>query len=425
MLTITTRSLSLLCIALAVALASAPAAAQPRVTVISQWAAGAEGDAMNAFGDLVTKSGATWQHNPVPGFTTDMMNKLRADIIAGKPPAASQLKGPEIQAWSQIAPTVSMSDLVASSDYEKVISPELANLHKVKGQWVALPLQVHRLNTLYASKRAMEKIGVTTLPKNWDEFNTMAKRMKDAGITPVAHGGLPWTDTLYFDLTLIGISVDAYRNAIMKLDDKALRGPEVLAAFRQLRQLSEWMNPASAGQHWSVFIPGLMKGEYGFLMMGGWASGVFKRGKFEEGKDYVCGPTPSSSSKPVFDLNADGMIFWDTKNADLLAGQKITAQVAMGKDFNRIFSQIQGSIPARTDIDLSDAAFQDCQRDASANLAAAIAANQVVLSLSQNMAHNSSITASLRDVITEYVHNKSIAPEEGQKRLAAAAAAAR
>jgi glucose/mannose transport system substrate-binding protein len=160
-------------------------------------------------------------------------------------------------------------------------------------------------------------------------------------------------------------------------------------------------------------------------MMGGWASGVFKRGKFEEGKDYLCGPSPSNSPKPVFDLNADGMIFWDTKNADLLAGQKITAQVAMGKDFNRIFSQIQGSIPARTDIDLSDVAFQPCQRDASKNLAEAIAANQVVLSLSQNMAHNNTITAALRDVLTEFVHNKSITPEAAQKRLADAAASVR
>ena len=97
----------------------------------------------------------------------------------------------------------------------------------------------------------------------------------------------------------------------------------------------------------------------------------------------------------------------------------------MGKDFNRIFSQIQGSIPARTDIDLSDAGFQDCQRDASKNLAAAIAANQVLLSLSNNMAQTNAITAALRDVVTEYVHNKSISPEEGQKRLADAAAAAR
>src|SRR5450759_2943358 len=125
----------------AVFMAVGTAAAEPRFSVISLWSGGAEGDAMNAFGDLVTKAGAKWEHNPVSGFTTEMMNKLRADIIAGKPPAASQLKGPEIQAWSQIAPTVNMDALVAAAGYEKVVSPDLARLHKVQGHWVSLPLQ--------------------------------------------------------------------------------------------------------------------------------------------------------------------------------------------------------------------------------------------------------------------------------------------
>lgn len=415
------KSLLAIGAAMALALSMTPVRAQPRITVISQWSAGAEGDAMNAFGALVTKGGAKWEHSPVSGFTTEMMNKLRADIIAGKPPAASQLKGPEIQAWSKIAPTVNMDAIVAAEGYEKVISPDLARLHKVDGKWVSLPLQVYRVNTLYASKRAMDRIGATALPKTWDEFNAMAKKMAAAGITPVAHGGLAWADMMYFDLSLIGVSPDAYRRAIMNLDDKALRGPEVLAGFRQLRQLTEWMSPANAGQHWSVFIPPLMKGEYGFLMMGGWASGVLKRGKFEEGKDYLCGNTPSGVTRPVFDLNADGLIFWETKNADLLAGQKIAAQVAMSKEFNRTFTQINGSIPVRTDIELTGPEYQDCQRDAAATLSGAVAANQVVLSLAHNMAQDNATTAALRDVLTEFVHNKSITPEEGQKRLADAA----
>ena len=226
---------------------------------------------------------------------------------------------------------------------------------------------------------------------------------------------------MYFELSLAGISADAYRKAIMELDDKALRGPEVLAAFKQLRQLTKWMSPSNAGQHWSVFLPALMKGEYGFLMMGGWASGVLKKGNFEEGKDFLCGATPNNTGKPVFDMNADGMIFWDTKNADLLAGQKATAQVAMSKEFAKTFTQINGSIPVRTDIDLSDAGFQDCQRDAAKNLAGAIQANQAIMSLGHNMAQTSPVTAALRDVLTEYVHNDKITPEEAQKRLADAA----
>jgi glucose/mannose transport system substrate-binding protein len=350
-----------------------------------------------------------------------MMNKLRADIIAGHPPAVSQLKGPEIKAWSAIAPTINLDSVVAEAGYEKMISADLAKIHKPGGHWIALPLQVYRANTLYASRKAMDKIGATALPKSWDEFNAMSKKMADAGITPVAHGGLAWADTALFDVVLAGISPAVYKKAIMELDDKALRGPEVLAAFTQLRQMTKWMSPSNAGQHWSVFLPALMKGEYGFLIMGSWASGVMKRGQFEEGKDFLCGMAPSNDGKPVFDMNADGLIFWDTKNPDYAEGQKITAKVAMGTEFAKIFTQINGSLPVRSDIDLSDAAYQDCQREAAKNLSGAIAANQVVMSLGHNMAQTSPVTAALRDVITEFVHNDSITSEVGQKRLADAA----
>jgi glucose/mannose transport system substrate-binding protein len=376
---------------------------------------------MEAFGELVEKSGAKWEHSPVSGFTTDMLNKLRADIIAGTPPAASQMKGPEIKAWSAIADTVNMNEVVAATDYAENISADLAKIHQQNGNWIAIPLHIYRVNSLYTSKKAMDRIGATAPPKTWDEFNALAARMAETGITPVAHGGLSWTDTMLFEIVLAGISVDTYRRAIMKLDDQVLRGPEILAAFYQLRQLTRWMDPANAGQHWSVFLPPMMRGEYGFMLTGGWASGVLKRGQFEEGKDFLCSPAPNNTSKPVFDMNADGLIFWDTKNADYLAGQKITAQVAMSKEFNRIFTQINGSIPVRADVDLSGSNFQDCQRDAAENLRGAIAVDQVVMSLGHNMAQSTPVTAALRDVLTEFVHNKDITPEEAQEFLADAA----
>jgi len=100
--------------------------AKPKVTVISQWSAGSDGAAISALGKVFEQEGGLWQHSPVPGFTTEMMNKLRAQILAGDPPAASQLKGPEIAAWSQIAPTVDLDAVVAAAGYEAVEGPEQA-----------------------------------------------------------------------------------------------------------------------------------------------------------------------------------------------------------------------------------------------------------------------------------------------------------
>ena len=206
---------------------------KPRVTVISQWSAGSDGAAISAFGKLFEERGGTWQHNPVPGFTTDMMNKLRAEIMSGDPPAASQLKGPEIAAWSKIAPTNDLDSLVAAANYEAFVAPELARLHKPAGHWIALPLQLYRINTLFASKKAMDKVGATALPKTWAEFNTLSDKMKAAGIVPLANGGIRWDDGMKWEIALNGISPAAYRKAVMELDADTLKGPEVLVPLHR------------------------------------------------------------------------------------------------------------------------------------------------------------------------------------------------
>jgi glucose/mannose transport system substrate-binding protein len=399
-------------------------APRPRVTVITQWSAGSDGAAITRLGEVFAAEGGTWEHNPVPGFTTEMMNKLRADILAGNPPAASQLKGPEIAAWSRIAPTVDLTPLVAAAGYERVVAPDLARLHKPQGPWIALPFQVYRTNTLFASRRAMERVGATALPRSWAEFNDIAARMKAAGIMPLANGGLRWDDGQKFECALAGISAGAYRRAIMQLDDSALRGPEVLAAFRQLRLFSEWMDGGASSQHYSTFVPRFVRGEMGMLMSGGWAQGVIRHAGFSDA-DYLVGPAPSDDGRPCFVLNADAFIFWRRREPEFQAGQTLMANLIMSSDVQRMYSQITGSIPARTDMDLSGAGWTDGQREASASLAAAVQAGRSVLSLAHNMAQTNQMTAAMIDVLTEFVHDRSVRPEQGQMRLAEAVEAAR
>ena len=86
---------------------------------------------------------------------------------------------------------------------------------------------------------------------------------------------------------------------------------------------------------------------------------------------------------------------------------------------------ITGSVPARTDIDLTDPVFSNQQRATAAAMKSAMAADQVVLSLAHNMAQPSQITAALLDVLTEFMHDQDITPKQGQARFADAAAAAR
>ncbi len=318
---------------------------KPRLTAISQWSGGSDGAAITALGKKFEERGGVWQHSPVPGFTTDMMNKLRAQIMAGDPPSCSQLKGPEIAAWSKIAPTVNLDATVAAAGYEKVVAPDLAKLHKPGGKWAALPLQVYRTNTLFISKRAMDKARADKIPTNWAEFNALGEKMKAGGVTyPIANGGTRADDGQKFEAVLAGISPAAYRASMMELNEKALTGPEMRATFAQLRKIADWMDPNTAAQHYSVFLPKFVSGDMGMMIQGGWAQGVLLSAGFKL-DDFIIAPGPTDNGKPVFVLNADAFIFWQRKEADLQAGQKLMAELVMMPEIQTMYSQITGSIP--------------------------------------------------------------------------------
>ncbi len=397
----------------------APSGVKPRVTVITQWSAGSDGAAISALGKVFEEHGGIWQHNPVPGFTTEMMNKLRAQILAGDPPAISQLKGPEIAAWSKIAPTVDITPWVQAAGYAAKVPAELGKTCQPGGHWIALPLQIYRINTLFMSTKGMQRAGVSKAPSSWAEFNEAAAKMKAAGMIPLANGGARWDDGMKFEIALAGISPEVYRRALMQLDTGALRGKEVLAAFEQLRKLASWMSPSIAAQGWQVNVPAFMKGDMGMVLMGGWAQGNLMRAGATEA-DFSSGPAPQESGPPCFDLNANSFMFWQQKAADLKAGQKLFAEVVMMPGTQEMYSKITGSIPARTDVDLSAKGFTDGQRDAAQNLRAAIEQKRVVLSLAHNMAQPNQITAAMIDVLTEFVHDSAIPAAEGQKRLVSA-----
>jgi glucose/mannose transport system substrate-binding protein len=92
----------------------------------------------------------------------------------------------------------------------------------------------------------------------------------------------------------------------------------------------------------------------------------------------------------------------------------------MQKDVQEKYSQTTGSIPVRTDVDLSGPAWSDGQRDAAAALIEAFKNKRVLLSLAHNMAQPNQISAAMIDVITEFIHNDKVSPEQAVTRLAQA-----
>jgi hypothetical protein len=74
------------------------------------------------------------------------------------------------------------TSLVAAAEgWDKVVAPELLPVMKPTGNWVAAPMNIHRINWLWGSTKAMKKAGIAELPKTWAEFNADCDKVVAAG----------------------------------------------------------------------------------------------------------------------------------------------------------------------------------------------------------------------------------------------------
>lgn len=394
------------------------AAAEPKTNMLHQWSEGSDAAAIAKLGEMFTAAGGRWEQTSIAGHTANTLAKLRADVVAGNAPPAVQLKGPEIAEWNATGMTANLDDLAAAEGWDKVVAPELLPVMKPTGHWVAAPMNIHRINWIWGSTKAMEKAGIKELPKTWAEFNADCDKAVAAGLKCIAHFSADWTDSTTFEVVVYGQSIDLFRKAFVEGDLAAMRSPEMVKAFEQMRlMVSKYMDPGIAGRDYNTMVSMIAKGEAAFMIMGDWQIGVFTGAGLKTPADYVCGQAPTDWSKPGFILNSDSVVFFKQTDPDFVSGQKLLAQLILSPKFQTVFNQAKGSIPARLDVDLSQG-FNPCQQLAQKDLAASIAGKTLVRSFAHNMTILQKYRGAAMDVITTFVNNPKMTPKEGANAMA-------
>ena len=399
-------------------LAATAAVAEPKTNLLHQWADGSDAAAIAKLGEMYTAAGGTWQQTPISGHTANTLAKLRADVVSGNAPPAVQLKGPEIAEWNATGKTANIDALAKSEGWDKVVAPELSSVMKPKGAWVATPMNIHRVNWMWASKKAMDKAGVAALPKTWAEFNAACEKMVKAGLVCIAHGSADWTDATTFDTIVYGQDIDLYRKALVQADVKALGSDGMVKVFEQYRKMIKWMDPGIAGRTWDAALNMMATGKAGFFFMGDWSIGTLNAGGFKEGTDYLCTRAPVDwGDKPGYILNSDSVVFFQQKDKDYIDGQNLLAKTIMSPQFQTIFNQAKGSIPARMDVDLSKG-FNPCQQLSQKDLQASIAAGTLVRSMAHNMTVLQKYRGAMMEVVTEFVNTPGMSAKDAAKQMA-------
>ena len=404
-------------IGLACALACVGAQAG-EVEVLHWWTSGGEAKAAGALKATMQSKGHTWKDFAVAGGGGDSaMTVLKSRVVSGNAPAAAQIKGPSIQEWAREGVLANIDGVAKAEKWDELLPKAVSDVMKYKGSYVAVPVNVHRVNWLWANPEAFKKAGAK-MPTTWDEFFTAAEALKKAGIIPVAHGGQNWQDFTTFESVALGVGgADFYKKALVQLDAATLSGPTMEKVLSTFKRVKDYTDKNANGRDWNLATAMVIKGEAGMQLMGDWAKGEFVAAGKVPGKDFVCVAAPGTAQ--AFTFNIDSFAMFKIKNEANVKAQNDLAAAIMAPEFQEVFNLNKGSIPVRLGMKMDK--FDDCAKLSAKDFVDDAKSGTLVPSIAHGMAVPSATEGAIKDVVSQFWNSDKMSAKDAQAKLVAAA----
>jgi len=410
------RNLKLGLMASSMALAFSVQAAE--VEVLHYWTSGGEAKAAAELKKMMEGKGNKWKDFAVAGGGGEnAMTALKTRVVSGNPPAAAQIKGPSIQEWGDEGVLGSIDAVAKKEGWDKVLPPVVSNVMKYKGQYVAAPVNVHRVNWLWINPELLKKANAK-VPTTWDEFFVTAAALQKAGIQPLAYGGQPWQDSTVFESVALGVGgVDFYKKAFVQLDPATMSGPTMIKVLETYKKLKPFTDKNAAGREWNLATSMVINGKAAMQFMGDWAKGEFLAAGKVPGKDFLCVAAPGTAN--AFTFNIDSFAMFKLKDKNAVKGQNDLASTLMSPAFQEVFNLNKGSIPARTDLAMDK--FDECGKKSAVDFKATAAKGGLVPSWAHGMAMKSATQGAVYDAVTQFWNDDKMSAKAAATKLAAAA----
>ncbi|ANP77149.1 MULTISPECIES: ABC transporter substrate-binding protein [Vibrio] len=391
------------------------------VEVLHWWTAGGEAKSAAVLKEMIEEQGHTWKDFAVAGGGGESaMTVLKTRAVSGNPPSAAQIKGHDIQEWGGLGFLTSLDATAKQEQWDELLPEVVTKVMKWDGEYVAVPVNVHRVNWLWANPVVLEKSGVT-VPTTLDEFFVAADKIKAAGFIPLAHGGQPWQDATVFEAVALDVlGSEDYNKAFVDLDMDVLSGDKMVEVFTKFKKMRDYIDSNSPGRDWNVATSMVINGEAAMQIMGDWAKGEFTAAGKVPGKDYICAPAPGTDGQ--FTFNIDSFAFFELSDKENQKAQQDLAKTILTKDFQEVFNLNKGSIPVRLDMDMSK--FDQCALDSMATFKASAKSGDLVPSMAHGLATTSYAQGAIYDVVTNFFNEKDADPKQAAAKLAKAVKAA-
>lgn len=389
------------------------------VEVLHWWTSSGEAKAVDLLKEMLARRGHSWKDfSVVGGGGGNAMTTLRNRALSGTPPAAALFKGSAIQEWAELGTLTNLDAMASFDGWDEQIPQVIADSLKYKGHYVAVPVNIHRNNWLWANASVLKKSGVQSMPQSWDEFFGAAEKIKKAGYIPVAHGGQDWQDFALFDSVALSVGgVPFYRDAFVNLDRAALSSDHMRRSLALFRKIKSYTDPLSKGRDWNATTAMVIQGKAAFQFMGDWAKGEFLVAKQVPKVDFYCAAAPETQGKFSYLVNSFAMFqlrSWEAQKA-----QGYLAYALMSPEFQEQFNIQKGSIPIRQNVSLEH--FDACAKSASRDFKMAVANNTLVPSVAFSQGTLPHAQGAMQAAITTYWNNDATSVEETLAKLQASA----
>nr|WP_315848719.1 ABC transporter substrate-binding protein [uncultured Rhodoferax sp.] len=381
--------------------------------VLHWWTSASERRAADQLSAQLATAGVLWKDAAIPGGGGMAAVKvLKSRVLLGDPPDVAQLIGTTLTEWADMGLVMPLNAVAQRQRWSQVLFPTVLDLVTYKGDVIAAPLGIQRINTLLYNRKLFARLGLTP-PRSWGQFELIARKLQVQGVRPLVWSDEPWQMATVFETVLLGEAGPMlYRELIVQRKSSAWMDPRVERALQRLRWLRTLSGDNPQEKAWTDGARELMNDSAGMMIMGDWAKGELMAWGASPTKDFGCVVVPGTEGMHLYSVDTLAMLVSARQRE---ATQEKMAEVVVSPTAQLAYNRIKGAVPVRRDVDVSS--LDGCARDSWETFAAPRSAR--VPSLAHRMAADEAIKDAVAQTLWRFLTDTRMEPQEAQRRLAA------
>lgn len=320
------------------------------------WTAGGEEEAIEALIEGFQEEHPDYEvnNNPTPGGAGSALEAdVRNRVIDGNPPSTFQIwPGEALTIYTEEDLLEDLSDTVWTDEMEEAYLDGPRELSQDdEGAFVAVPINIHRLNNLFYNVQVVEEAGID--PEEIEDPAALVEALEAVeatGATGMIHQlQEPWSTLQLWENALLGLDPEAYQTTIDG-DPEAVES-EVREALELTAAYADFFNDDASSVAWDEANNRIISGDAGFIHQGDWAAGQYEASEefaFGENWDYI--PFPGTDG--LYQTVMDSFVM-PTDNPSPEATEAFLSYAGT-TDAQARFNVEKGSIPPRTDVDMGE-----------------------------------------------------------------------